>query len=217
MALNVSLNNFTFSQSISEISLSELSAGAFYESIIPLVYFVAGITIYGLFIFKFYRWLAKKDILGLELHRHSERMEGFFKSFFYTQLYVLENLIMIPIFILFCSAILALLLIMLAKTQSAEKILLTSVALVASVRIICYYNEDLAKDVAKMIPFTLLGVFIIDSTYFSLENSLASALQIPTLWRILLYYLLFVIIIEFAMRIIHSATSKLWSEEKAND
>jgi len=31
-----------------------------------------------------------------------------------------------------------------------------------------YYNTDLSKDLARMLPFTLAGVYIIDQSYFEI-------------------------------------------------
>ena len=41
--------------------------------------------------------------------------------------------------------------------------------LVAATRITAYYNEDLSRDMAKTIPFALLGIMIIDYTSVNMQ------------------------------------------------
>ena len=85
--------------------------------------------------------------------------------------------------------------------SAANNILLVSIALVSTVRIAAYYNEDLSKDLAKMQPFALLGIFLIDISYFSFSASLEVIKQIPSFWKIMIYYLIFAIVLEFILRI----------------
>ena len=190
---------------ITGISPSDFASGFTFQGIIsmlqPLAFYTAGIVIYAAFVFRFYRWLARKDVLGWDLHKRHDK-EGIISKFLKAIFYTLENLIVIPLFVFFWSAVLAFFLVMLSKTHSADKILLTSVSIIAAVRIISYFSSDLAKDLAKMVPFTLLGIFLVDSTYFSIERSIDVFKSMIGLWSMALYYLMFTVIIEFAMRIV---------------
>ena len=79
------------------------------------------------------------------------------------------------------------------RNQEIQNILLVSIAVVSAVRITSYYSEELSRDLAKMLPFAMLGIFLIDLSYFSYQGSLTVLRGIPPLWKILVYYLLFVI------------------------
>jgi len=188
------LGNFTF---------ADFSIGEYFSTIKPLLLFVIGMTIYAIFIFKFYRFLARKDVLQLKTKRFYAEYEGVMKRMFRSFFYVLENLIIIPLLVFFWFVVLALLLMFLGKNQDAGTILLIAASIVAAIRVTAYYNENLSQDLAKMIPFALLGVFLVDFSYFSVGGTLEMIKQIPSLWKQFLYYLLFVVGLEFILRIVH--------------
>ena len=121
-----------------------------------------------------------------------------------------------PLFVFFWFSILSVMIILLSKTQAVGNILLVSMALVASVRATSYYNEDLSRDLAKMLPFALLGVFLIDISIFSIFESIAMIKTLPSMWRPMVYYLGFVIGLELLLRIIHGVTY-LFVEKKEEE
>ena len=167
----------------------------------PLVFFVIGIFLYAIFIFKFYRFLARRDIFKLNLQKYSESFVGLLEKFFSTLLYILEYIIIFPLFIFFWFGIIAVILSLMSKNHTISQILLISMALVAAVRITAYYSEELSKDLAKMFPFALLGVFLIDITQFSLPAAIETIKQFPTLWKQMIYYLGFAIALELVLRV----------------
>ena len=103
---------------------------------------------------------------------------------------------------IFWFAILAVFLGFLGKNQTTESILLVSVALVSAVRVAAYNNEDLSKDLAKMLPFALLGIYLVDQSYFELSVSFDLLTRIPENWILLIYYFAFIIILELVLRIL---------------
>jgi len=200
----INISNIPEISKASFMELSNISFNEYFEIIKPLMFFIIGITIYSLFIFKFYIFVAKRDVLELKLNRYSEAYEGFFEKIVKLFFYIFENLILIPLFIFFWFVVIATALLILSRSSIPNQLLLLSISLVAAIRITSYYNENLSQDLAKLIPFTLLGIYLIDASFFSIEGTLAIAKQIPSLWKISVYYLLFVIILEFILRIIHA-------------
>lgn len=173
------------------------------EILKPLVYFVIGMVIYSIFVFKFYRFLARKDIFKLNLAQYNTTSFGFLRKIFSILFYVIEYILLFPVFVFFWFGIISLLFAFLMKEPIIQNILLVSMALVAAVRVTAYYTEELSKDLAKMMPFALLGIFLVDAAYFSYSESLVIVKQIPSTWNILLYYLIFIILLEFILRITH--------------
>mgnify|MGYP003990088249 FL=1 len=68
-----------------------------------------------------------------------------------------------------------------------------------------------------MIPFALLGVFLVDISFFSVGETIETAKQLPSLALQLIYYLLFVTLLEFVMRITHGITSMVVRKEAKID
>jgi len=197
----IGINNLSFTE-LTNITLQE-----YFGIVKPVMFFVIGIAIYSLFIFHFYRFLARRDVLGLELSKTPHSFIGFVGWAVKALLYALEYLILTPLFVFFWFFVLGVLMILLSRNPSANSILITSVALVAAIRITAYYNQNLSQDLAKMIPFALLGIFLVDASFFSLENSISVAKQIPLLLNSLVYYLAFVIALELVLRIIYGIYS----------
>ncbi len=183
--------SFLFNASLGELSFSE--AWSTWE---PSVTFVIGVTIYSIFVFRFYRFLAKKDIFSLNIkerdtHPHVKKI-----------LYVVKYIILFPLVAFFWFLILAVLLMVIVESATMENILFVSVAVVSAVRIAAYYHEDLSKELAKLLPFALLALFIIDASHLSFSSPWKLIRQLPGMWETLIYYLLFVIMLELALRII---------------
>ena len=178
---------------------------------IPLILFVFGIFIYSWFIFKFYRFLAKRDIFKFDLRKYSESSFGALKVLLNGIFYIIEYLLILPLVTFFWFIILSGILIFLSKTN-LENVLLIAMALVGSVRIAAYYNEELSKDLAKMLPFALLGIFLIDVSFFSFQTSLDTLWMLPTMWKQMAYYLVFIILLEFILRILY-AIFKIFKKE----
>ncbi|MBN2567770.1 hypothetical protein JXB02_06840 [Candidatus Woesearchaeota archaeon] len=181
---------------IAELTLEEAQAAGQ-----PLLLFIAGIVVYALFVFHFYRFLARKDIFRLNLSQYSEGFLGFLGVVGKFILHFIEYILIFPLFVFFWFVVVAGILVFLAKNPIADTLLI-SMALVASVRITAYYSEDLSRDLAKMFPFALLGVFLVDMSFFSFDQSIALLQQVPQLSMTLLYYFLFIIGLEFVLRLL---------------
>lgn len=102
----------------------------------------------------------------------------------------------------FWFVVLATLLTFLSKNQSFDTILLVAISVVGAVRVTSYYNEDLSKDLAKMLPFALLGVFIVDISYFDLSSSFLFVGQALEQVSTLVYFLGFIVVLEMTLRLL---------------
>ena len=75
-------------------------------------------------------------------------------------------------------------------------------ATVGAIRVTAYYREALSQDVAKILPFAVLAAFIIDISFFSVDESLESLKNAKDYSEDILYYLFFLAILEFALRLL---------------
>ena len=167
---------------------------------IILIFFTAIIVIYSIFVFYFYRFLAKKNIIELNLNQYNQYANPAIVKFFAVIFYLVEYVIVLPVLTFFWFAVLSVLILLLSKGIDISTILLISAALVAAVRITAYVSEDLSKDLAKMLPFTLLAISITTAGFFDINALLQRITEIPSLFSHVLYYLLFIVAIELVMR-----------------
>ena len=175
--------------------------------------FIIGIVIYAVFIFKFYRFVAKKDIFKLDWQKHNRGEASLFTKLMGGVLYVLEYIVLFPVFTFFWFVVFAALLTFMVKQQAIQNILLISMAIIAAIRMTAYYNEDLSKDLAKMLPFALLGVFIVDLNFFSFSGSIVMLKKLFGLWDLMIYYLVFVVVLEIILRLFHGVIRLFVKEE----
>ena len=120
--------------------------------------------------------MGRKDLFELNLERYEQSRMRALRMTLHFFSYVGKYLILFPVVAFAWFVILATLLAFLAKQQSIESILLVAMAVLSAIRITSYYNEDLSRDLSKILPFALLAVFLIDLSYFSFSGSL-NALQ----------------------------------------
>ena len=185
-------------------SLGEILSGNLFTK---LTIFTLIILLYSVFIFYFYRFLAKKNIVELNLKQYNNSEHSGFAKFIALGFYIIEYIIILPIVTLFWFSILSIFLIVLSKNLEISAILTITTALVASVRISSYISQKLSQDLAKMLPFTLLALAIIGESFFSVPLLLERIGQIPSLLSSIPYYLIFIVIVELAMRALDLLTS----------
>lgn len=171
-----------------------------YHRFIVLLFCIILIAIYSVFIWKFYRFLASRDILKMDLRQYSTSSHPRLRKFVAALFYLLEYIIIMPCLVFFWFAFLALFLLLLAKNQELGNVILISAAVIGAIRITSYISEDLSKDLAKMLPFTLLGFFIIDPSFFSVSDFVSRLYEIPSLLQHILLYLVFIILLEAVLR-----------------
>ena len=168
---------------------------------VPLLFFTAVIVIYGVFVYYFYKYLARKNIIVLNLNKYNRSEHPGLMKFLAFIFYVVEYIIILPILTFFWFVVFAIFLLMLARGLEVSTILIISAALIASVRITSYISGKLSQDLAKMIPFTILALSLTTPDFFSIKLFFEQILQIPSLITKIPYYLLFIIGIELIMRV----------------
>jgi len=184
-----------------------------YQPLINLFIFALLISLYSIFTWNFYRNLSKKDLLALNLTQYNRTTHPFVNKVFASFLNIVEYLVILPFLIFFWFAILALIILILSEGQTASNIIFISAAIVAAVRILSYYTEDLSKDLAKLFPFTILTIFLLTPNFFSLDRVLSFITEIPLFLNNIFYYLLFIVFLELILRILDTLINLIYSDE----
>ncbi len=177
-----------------------------YKTIIDLLLFTVLIVIYAVFIWKFYRFIAKKDIVELNLNQYNTTVHPFLSKIIAIAFFLLEYIIIVPFLVVFWFSVFACFLLFLSKTPTSQVLLITA-AIISSIRIVTYYKRDLAKDLAKMFPFTILVIFLITPDFFVFQKLVEQFKEIPALFNQILYYLIFIFVLEIFLRFLDSLLS----------
>lgn len=192
-------------------SISSLFSGlSVYEGLAvlePLVIFVIGMVIYSVFVFKFYKFIARRDIFRIS--------KGGSTSFAKKIAYLIEYIFLFPVIAFFWFLVISLLLVMLSQILTIGNIFMLSMAVMATIRITAYLSEDLSRDIAKLIPFSLLAVFLLEISNLSINAPLEVVRQLPSVGSTIIYYFVFIVVLEFFLRIIFHRKPKLPQKSSA--
>ncbi len=181
----------------------------------PVAVYVFGMAVYAAFVFRFYRFVAARDMFALDLSRYEESRFRPVRAFLHFVMYVAKYIILFPVFAFFWFAVLTVILALLAKEQTFSDILLTALVTVGTIRVTAYLTEDLSRDLAKILPFAVLAISLIDPAFFAIEDSLDVLMEVRDYSENILYYLVFLIALEFALRLLMGFASLVLVGDRA--
>ena len=179
-----------------------------YDLLEPIVIYILGMSLYALFIFNFYKFVSSKDIFNLDVSKYEKSKFHAARVFLHIVLYAGKYLFIFPVVAFFWFSAFTILLSFLAPNQPFSDILLVAMAVVGTIRISAYIAEELSRDLAKILPFAVLGIFIIKVSFFEVSDSLEVLKQAEENREAILYYLGFSIALEFALRSLSAVLEK---------
>lgn len=159
-----------------------------------------GIVVYSIFVWKFYRSIAKKNLIKLNLNKYNKSTHPLATKLIAGALYLAEYILILPLLIFLWFTIFTILLIFITEDLSINTLLIISATVIAAIRMTSYYTEDLSKEIAKLIPFTLLATSLLTPKFFSVTRVFSLFSEIPTLFGEIGIYLFFIIILEIVLR-----------------
>lgn len=95
-------------------------------------------------------------------------------------------------------------LFLLSKDQTIPVILLTAVTVISATRMTAHYNEYLSKDLAKLVPFALLGIFILQADFFSTELLFERILEVLNFILDILSFVIYFLVLEIGLKLLYS-------------
>ncbi len=186
-----------------------------YELLRPVAIYVIGMVAYAVFIFKFYRFVASRDMFDLDLSKYERSRYPWLRRILHVLMYILQYLIIFPTFAFFWFAVLTVILALLSRDREITEVFVIALATVSAIRVVSYYSEDLSRDVAKILPFAVLGLFLVDASFFEIGTSLDVLSDAEDHRESILYYLVAIVLLEFVMRIILGAGTLIAGLRKA--
>ena len=181
--------------------LGQLNLNEALDLLQPAAIFTIGVAIYAVLIFNLYRFMSRRDIFNVDFSKFEESRHPALRKTFHLISYILKYLLIFPLFAFFWFGVLVVMVAFLSKTKEVEDLLLIAMAVLTSVRVTSYYTEDLSRDIAKMLPFALLGIFLIDLRYFDFSTSTELLNRVGAEWESIFYYWVFVVVLELFLRV----------------
>lgn len=162
------------------------------------------LVLYSVAIWKFYRFIARKNILELNLKKYNNSEHPVYSKTIAVILYTLEYIIILPFVVLFWYVAFVAFMLLVTQGLKMVTILTISATLIIAIRMTAYYKKDLSKDLAKMIPFTILGIALERGGTFNLTDILSNLSKISTSFELIITYLVVIFVIEVILRIIEN-------------
>ena len=68
------------------------------EESYPTLGAIVAISVYSVFVFIFYRALAKRDLITLNINHYSDNLSGRVKKYARTMIFVLQYIVVVPVY-----------------------------------------------------------------------------------------------------------------------
>lgn len=189
-----------------------------------LISFSIGMVIFGIFIYHFYKFISKRDLFSFDLQKRISggiyTATGEKKSTIPRVIaFIATKLFVFPIVILIWFMVYSFFMFFLSQNSSSSTVFLISSSLIVSVRIASYYSEDLAKDLAKLLPFSLLGVFLLNPVFFDADQMISRINQLPQFFTQIVVFLVVSMVVEMSLSIAFLIKIKFFGhgEKKVSD
>ncbi|PIT84667.1 hypothetical protein COU37_01960 [Candidatus Micrarchaeota archaeon CG10_big_fil_rev_8_21_14_0_10_45_29] len=178
---------------------------------------ICAITLYAIFAGSFYETLSKRAIFRLQMPKPllfgQEDIHIGLRDII---VFIFEYTIIFPLITLIWVSALTIFLLALSSAPVADVAIL-SLSIVAATRICAYYDEQIAVDVAKLLPIALLALVVADPGSLSqniiIERSselLASANRFFTVFA-------FLIAMEWSLRLLLEAKYIIFGKPESDD
>ena len=145
----------------------------------------------------YHKQLSRKDLFEIPKIDSNSKFMNFINRFIYFSKYV----IIFPLYSFIWFLIFSFLLVLIAKSRPIGEIMFFGIVIVSVTRISAYVSPKLAEDMAKLLPWALIIIFLIDPqsiTIESVQTSFNSFVQeIPNVAK----YLIFIAFVEWSLRI----------------
>ena len=184
-----------------DLSPAGLSVGDAWDLLGPVALYIAGMGLFAMFVHKFCDFISARDMFELDLSRYEESPYRWVRRILHVIMYAAKYLIVFPAFAFFWFAVLTLLLSFLSDERPFADILLISLATVGAIRVTAYYSEDLSRDVAKILPFAVLSLFLLDASFLNVDDSMGILEETNVQRMSIVYYMLFLVSLEFVMQL----------------
>lgn len=145
----------------------------------------------------YHKQLSRKDLFDIPRIDSNSR----FVNLINRCVYFFKYILIFPLYSFIWFLIFSFLLVLIAKSRPISEIMFFGIIIVSVTRISAYVSSKLAEDMAKLLPWALIIVFLMDPQSITVESAQASfnsfVQEIPKVAK----YLIFIAFVEWSLRI----------------
>jgi hypothetical protein len=179
-----------------------------------VVLLIAGITIASAFVWYFYASLSQRSLLRLDLYKYNKSSNPGLRKFMAIILFFIEYLLVMPFILILWFAALSIMLLLINEKYNTSQVLMVSAAVVGAIRVLAYYNKDAAEEVAKLVPFTAMALFLLSSISVTFSQMLSRLEEVPLLLDNIAYFILVIVVVEVILRGLYTINHFLESQDE---
>jgi len=180
--------------------LSQLDLRQGFETLKPAAMFALAVAVYGVLVFNFYRIMSRRVVFvaAFSQLRSSEKLR---RRVSYYLIYAARYLLVFPILVYVWFWLLVMMVALLYSSKEPDELLLIAMAVLTAIRVTSYYNESLSADIAKILPYGLLGIFLVSFGNFDLDAYVGLLSSIRSESHSAFYYWVFIVAQELVLRV----------------
>ena len=202
------LNN-TFQPNLFEQAISQYEKGLKFKDVIPLA---IGILGFSYFIWKTSQVLSKREVFLIK-HRYSA--EGKKTSLGRKRIsYIVKYVVFFPIVLYAWIVVCFFFMYALNTSLEFDTLALIIVGIITATRIAAHWNEKLAEDIMKFLPFNLLFTLLFNPV-LDLQTVVNAAEKFPLIMVEFTIFIAFVSLLEGILKLIYFVVNK--SHRSPND
>lgn len=184
------------------IELLYLAIPEGYRPLVNVIGLAILLTVYALVTRRFYKLLAHKDILKLDLSKYNQSEHPVISKFFGALLYIIEYIIILPFIVFIWFSVLAFIIFIITQQTSLSTTLQFTAAIVAAIRILSYHKKEIAEELAKLLPLAVLVVAVTENELKIIERATTLLTEGPALASSIFMYFAFIAALELLMRLL---------------
>lgn len=174
--------------------------------------FIAGVAIYSIFVWYFYRFISRRELIPIRLLQGKDGKLSIKSIIKYSIAYVT----LFPLIIFVWFFVLGYFIFIVAQDMPIHLSFFISMAIIGVVRIVAYFKEEASKEVAKMIPYAMLSIFLTSAVVYTNPNFVEPSELLDGLTLFtetpedIIPYVTSVVMFEWAFRVIFIVKRKIF-------
>ena len=176
------------------------------QTFITLFSLVLLVVIYAVFVWRLHISIGTKNIFQFNLNKYNNTTNPVLAKILASFFYMIEYIFIIPFIVFFWFTVFTFFLIFLIEEEfDISVILLISAVAVSSIRMASYiprYGENVARELAKVLPITFLGVAVLNPAILTnfATRAVVRLLQISQFVSGVLNFFFFIVVLEIILR-----------------
>ncbi|OIO24227.1 hypothetical protein AUJ65_01595 [Candidatus Micrarchaeota archaeon CG1_02_51_15] len=161
-----------------------------------------GIAAYAGTVGTFYNFLSRR-VLYETKPENRKGISGLIHHFGSIVAGILTYTVLFPCITFIWFALLSTFLFLISRSAELETVFVMSISVVAAIHVLAYYKEEIAVDLAKLLPLVLLGSAIVDPSLFTRELIESRLLELAQAIPEFAAFIVIAIALEWTLRILY--------------